>query len=347
MPPVLVEVTRGDRVESRHRGSLAVVSASGKSVAILGDPHTFTFIRSSAKPFQLAPFVASGRFDAYNFPSPVESLAIMAASHAGEDRHARTVQALLRAGGLTRDVLACGTHPPFDRETAERLLRDGEPPSELRHNCSGKHAGMALHAKAAGWPVESYWQADHPIQQLALDTVATLADVPRGEVVCATDGCGVVSFGLPLDRLALAFARLADPSGVADATLRSALERIRDAMMAHPELVGGERRQLDTAVMRAAPSRLVSKGGAEGVQAVGLLAGGHGRGRGALGLAIKVEDGDAARRARSVSMISALAQLGALDEATIGERLAAFAAPPIVDPRGDPSGEARAAFRLN
>jgi L-asparaginase II len=325
---------------------VAVVSAAGETVASVGDPHTFTFIRSSAKPFQLAPFVASGRFDAYNFPSPVEALAIMAASHAGEDRHARTVQALLRAGGLTRDALACGTHPPFDRETAERLLRDGEPPSELRHNCSGKHTGMALHAKAAGWPVETYWQADHPIQQLALDTVATMADMPREEVVCAIDGCGVVSFGLPLDRLALAFARLADPSGVADASLRSALERIRNAMMAHPELVGGERRQLDTALMRSAPGHLVAKGGAEGVGAVSLLAGRHSRGKRAVGMAIKIEDGDAARRARSVSSIAALAQLGALDEETVSERLAAFAAPPVVDPRGDPSGEVRAVFRL-
>jgi len=118
-------------------------------------------------------------------------------------------------------------------------------------------------------------------------------------------------------------------------------------MMAHPELVGGERRQLDTALMRAAPGRLVSKGGAEGVQAVGLLAGGHGRGLEAIGLAIKVEDGDAARRARSVGTIAALSQLGALDEATVSDRLAAFASPPIVDPRGDPSGSARAAFRLN
>jgi L-asparaginase II len=205
---------------------------------------------------------------------------------------------------------------------------------------------MALHAKAAGWPVETYWQPDHPIQQLALDTVATLANVPRDKVARATDGCGVVSFGLPLDRLALLFARLADPSGVADASLRSALERIRDAMMAHPELVGGERRQLDTALMRSAPARLVSKGGAEGVQAVGILAGGHVRGKGALGLAIKIEDGDAARRARSTATIAALRELGALDEESVSERLEAFASPPILDPRGDPAGEVRVVFAL-
>ncbi|HEX6139709.1 MAG TPA: asparaginase [Candidatus Limnocylindria bacterium] len=344
-PPVLVEVTRGDRVESRHRGSIAVVSASGRLLASAGDPDQFIFLRSSAKPFQLAPFVASGRFDAFDFPSPVEALAVMAASHAGEDRHARTVQALLRAGGLTRDVLACGTHAPFDRETAERLLRDGEPASQLRHNCSGKHAGMALHAKAAGWPVETYWQPDHPIQRLALETVAALSDVPASAIVQGTDGCGVVTFGLPLRGLALAFARLADPSAVADVSLRSALERIRDAMMAHPEMVAGERRMLDTELMRAVPRNVVAKGGAEGVQAVGLLAGAMASAKGATGLALKIEDGDGARRARGAATVAVLASLGVLPE-DAAARLRPFASPPVVDPRGDASGEVRAAFTL-
>jgi L-asparaginase II len=341
----IVEVTRGDRVESRHRGSVAVVSASGRLIASYGDPQQFIYLRSSAKPFQLAPFVASGRFDAYDFPGPTEALAVMAASHAGEDRHLRTVQAVLRAGGLTRDVLACGVHPPFDRETAERLIRDGEPLTPLRHNCSGKHAGMALHAKAAGWPVETYWHPDHPTQQLALEAVALVTGVPVGQIVQATDGCGVVTFGLPLRGLALAFARLADPSGVADKAARSALERIRDAMMAHPELVAGERRQFDTSLMWAAPDRLVSKGGAEGVQAVAILAGAHARGKGAIGLAVKVDDGDGARRARTVTTVEALRELGALDEAALA-RLAEFASPPITDPRGERAGEVRPTFEL-
>lgn len=345
MAEPIVEVTRGDRVESEHRGSVAVVSASGRLIASYGDPQQFIYLRSSAKPFQLAPFLASGRFDAYDFPGPTEALAVMAASHSGEDRHLRTVQAVLRAGGLTRDVLACGVHPPFDRETAERLIRDGEPLTPLRHNCSGKHAGMALHAKAAGWPVETYWQPDHPTQQLALEAVALVTGVPAREIVQATDGCGVVTFGLPLRGLALAFARLADPSGVADTKLRSALERIRDAMMAHPEMVGGERRQFDTSLMWAAPGQMVSKGGAEGVQAVAVLAGGHARGKGAIGLAVKVDDGDRARRARSVTTLEALRQLGALDAAALN-RLGEFASPPITDPRGERTGEVQPTFSL-
>ena len=345
MARLLVEVTRGDNVESRHRGSIAVVSPAGELIASAGDPDEFIYLRSSAKPFQVAPFVASGRFDRYDFPSPVESLAIMAASHAGEDRHVRTVQAILRAGGLTREVLACGEAAPSDVETAQRLVRDGEPPSSIRHNCSGKHAGMALHAKAAGWPVETYWQPDHPIQRLALETVAVLTDTPVERITTATDGCGVVTFGLPLRALALAFARLADPSSVADEPLAKALARVRDAMMAHPELIAGERRELDTALMRAAPGTVVSKGGAEGVQAVGILAGARGQPSEAAGLAIKIEDGDRARRGRNVATVEALRQLGVLDAVAI-ERLAEFASPPIRDPRGDRSGRVRPAFKL-
>jgi L-asparaginase II len=116
--------------------------------------------------------------------------------------------------------------------------------------------------------------------------------------------------------------------------------------MAHPELVAGERRMLDTDLMRAAPGRLVAKGGAEGVQAVGVLAGAHARGAGAIGLALKVEDGDGARRGRPAATVAALRQLGALDEEAVAARLADFASPPVRDPRGEPSGEVRAAFSL-
>jgi L-asparaginase II len=344
--PVLVEVLRGGTVESRHRGSIAVVHADGTLVASAGDAEAVIFLRSAAKPFQLAPFVASGRFDGYGFGHPTEALAIMAASHSGEDRHVRTVQALLRQGGLTRDVLQCGVHPPYDLETAQRLLRDGEPLTPLRHNCSGKHTGMALHAKAAGWEVERYWHPDSPIQRLALETIARMADVPADEIQTGTDGCGVVTFALPLRGLALAYARLADPSGCDDPALRTALERIRDAMMAHPELVAGERRRFDTALMRVAAGDLVAKGGAEGVHAVGVLPGhAENAGGGAIGVAIKIEDGDGARRAASAASCSALHQLGVLDEDAL-EHLADYASPPILDPRGDVSGEVRAAFSL-
>jgi L-asparaginase II len=346
-PPILVEVTRCGRAESVHRGSIAVVTPDGAPVASVGDPAGFVFWRSSAKPFQLAPFVASGRFDEYRLGT--EALAIMAASHNGEDRHVRLVQEILRHAGLTSTVLHNQVHAPYDTETARRLLRDGEKPTVLRGNCSGKHAGMVLFAKASGWPMDGYWELDHPVQRQALETVSALSDVPIEEIATAVDGCGVVTFGTPLRGLALAFARLADPSAVADPPLRAALVRIRDAMMAHPELVAGERRRIDTAVMRAYPKRVVSKGGAEGVLAMGLPPGSlepaDPFGAGPMGIAAKVEDGNLARRAGDVATVAILRQLGLAGD-PLPDSLADLASPPVVDPRGEMTGEVRAAFRL-
>lgn len=344
---MLVEVTRNDRVESAHRGCVVVAAPDGSLVASVGDPDQFIFLRSSAKPFQLAPFVASGRFDEYGLGP--EALAIMAASHSGEDRHVRLVQEILRRAGLTSAVLQNQVHAPYDTETAHRLLRDGEKPNVLRGNCSGKHAGMVLYAKASGWPMDAYWHPDHPVQRQALETVSALSDVPVEEIATATDGCGVVTFGMPIRGLAVAFARLADPSAVADPPLRGALTRIRDAMMAHPELVAGERRRIDTALMTAYPKRVVSKGGAEGVLAMGLppgaLSDGARFGPGPMGIAATIEDGNLARRAGDVVSVAVLRQLGLARE-PFPDRLAEFASPPVLDPRGEPAGEVRAAFRL-
>ena len=345
-PPTLVEVTRGTHVESRHRGHIVIADTAGGLLAHVGDPDAFIFLRSSAKPFQLAPFVASGRFDEYALGT--EAMAIMAASHSGEDRHVRLVQEILRRAGLTSGVLQNQIHAPFDTETAQRLIRDGEKPTVLRGNCSGKHAAMVLFAKASGWPIDSYWHPDHPVQRAALEAVSALSDVPIEEIATAVDGCGVVTFGMPLRGLAIAFARLADPSAIPDRPLSDALRRIRDAMMAHPELVAGERR-IDTALMRALPRRVVSKGGAEGVLAMGLPPGalpeGAAYGDGPMGIAVTIEDGNAARRAGDVVSVALLRQLGLLQD--VPPSLQSYAAPPITDPRGDESGEIRAAFRLS
>lgn len=344
---MLVKVTRGDRVESTHRGCIVVASPDGSAVASVGDPDQFIYLRSSAKPFQLAPFVASGRFDEYGLGP--EALAVMAASHSGEDRHVRLVQEILRRAGLTSAVLQNQVHAPYDTETAHRLLRDGEKPNVLRGNCSGKHAGMVLFAKASGWPIDTYWHPDHPVQRQALETISALSDVPVEEIVLATDGCGVVTFGMPIGGLAVAFARLADPSAVADPPLRAALTRIRDAMMAYPELVAGERRRIDTALMRAYPMRVVSKGGAEGVLAMGLPPGAlpdDARfGPGPMGVAATIEDGNLARRAGDAVSVEVLRQLGvAVDP--LPDRLDEYESPLILDPRGERAGEVRAAFRL-
>ena len=322
-----------------------LVSPTGETVGSVGDPETFIFLRSAAKPLQLAAALVSGVAETFRLSE--EELAVMAASHSGEDRHVRTVQSALRKAGVSQTVLACGTHAPFDAETADRLVRAGEPPTPIRHNCSGKHAGMVLFARAAGWPVEGYWRADHPVQRAVLNAVATATGVARDAIALATDGCGVPTFGVPLRALAVAFARLADPSAVTDGSHAAALTRVRDAMVSYPELVGGERRRFDTALMRAARGSVAAKPGAEGVQGIAVLAGSPSNVRdGApLGMAVVVEDGDGARRAGGVAASEALRQLGVLDARAL-EELEAYAAPVIRDPRGDRSGSVRPAFSL-
>lgn len=323
------------------------MAPNGSAIASVGDPDAFVYWRSSAKPFQLAPFVASGRFDEYQLGS--EALAIMAASHSGEDRHVRLVQEVLRRGGLTSAVLHNQVHAPYDGETARRLIRDGEQPTVLRGNCSGKHAGMVLFAKASGWPIDGYWQPEHPVQRMALETVSALSDVPIEKVETAVDGCGVVTFATPLRGLATAFARLADPSAVADPPLRAALLRIRDAMMAHPELVAGTSRRIDTEVMRAFPGRVVSKGGAEGMLALGLPPGALPRGApfgdGPMGAAAKIEDGNRARRAGDAVSVEVLRQLGLVAE-PVPAALHDLASPQVLDPRGEPVGDVMPVLRL-
>ena len=343
-PPVLAELVRGSHVESRHRGAIAVCSPDGTLLAAAGDAESFIFLRSAAKPFQLLAFVASGLAARHGFSS--EELAVMAASHSGEDRHVAIVEGLLARASFSTSVLKCGTHTPYDAETAERLLLTGEALTPLRHNCSGKHAVMTLFPHAAGWPVDTYWEPGHPVQRAALASIASATDVDADAIALSTDGCGVPTFGVPLRGLATAFARLADPTALGDASARPALASIRDAMMTNPEVVAGQRRRLDTALMRSVGG-LLAKAGAEGIQAIALqprVARGLAY-DGPVGVALVIEDGDGARRATSVAACAALSQLGAIGP-DAAEALESFSAPVIRDPRGEISARVVPTFEL-
>ncbi len=297
----LVHVTRDDRVESVHRGHVAVVDAQGNRLAWAGEPRALVFPRSSFKPFQALPLVESGAFAASGLGS--EALALIAGSHGGTDRHASIARAILAAAGAEESMLRCGVHPPYDEPTAERLRELGEEPTPLRHNCSGKHAGMMLLARFLGEPLESYADPDHPVQRRIFERFASLTGEPWIDPVHAIDGCSAPTPRMPLDTLARAFALLASGRDAAGAQV-PALAQIRNAMRQHPELVAGPGR-LDALLMRAIPSS-VTKAGAEAVHAVGLVDQG-------VGIAVKVEDGS--RRALGPAVASVLEALGVLGEA--------------------------------
>jgi L-asparaginase II len=298
-------VWRGAIAESRHRVDAIVSDPEGR-IVFDGGAITTTF-RSAAKPFQLLPLVERGHAARWGWSD--EQLAIMAASHAGSAYHVALVAGILERLGLEARHLECGFHEPFDPASRASVVCDPEQRSAIYNNCSGKHAGMLCLAKSEGWPVEGYTHADHPVQLLMRRVVAEMSGLEPEQLEVAVDGCGVSVFGLPLAGMARAYARLAAaPSAVGERN--QALARIRRAMQTYPRAVSGEGR-FDTALMEATGGRVVSKGGAEGMQCVGL----PGRG---VGIALKVEDGQA--RASAPAALAVLETLGVLES----EELAAL-----------------------
>ncbi|HJR08701.1 MAG TPA: asparaginase [Pyrinomonadaceae bacterium] len=338
-PAPLVEVTRGSITESRHRGHVVAVDGDGQIVARLGAPETVTYLRSSAKPLQAVPLVASGAADRFEFTPP--EIAVACGSHSGEPLHEETVAAMLRKIGLDSSALKCGVHEPFDRETALRMRESGEQPRVLQNNCSGKHTGMLALTLHLGGQTETYDQPTNPAQLAIARTVAQFSGVPLEDIAVGVDGCGVPVFGITVRAMALAYARLVAPPDSFDRETRDASARIVSAMRTHPELVGGTRERLDTELMRAAGG-VISKVGAEGVYTVGVEP--SPRWPRGLGLALKIEDGED-RRARPTVVIESLRQLGVLDDTTHAT-LAPYSKFVVRNHRGDAVGEVRASFEL-
>jgi L-asparaginase II len=288
MEPIVVEVWRADLVEALHRVH-AVAVADGAVVAAAGDPSLVTFFRSSAKPIQALPLIRA-RPDLDD-----AEIAIACASHLHRPDQLEPVRSLLAKAGATEDDLECGPEP-----------------TRLEHNCSGKHAAMLLLCRERGWPIGDYRLPSHPCQKLLGEEVVSAAEVELHSVPTAADGCGVVTYGLTLERTAHAFSRLESLDGG---------RRAADAMRARPELVRGDGAP-DTELMRLGDG-WVAKGGAEGLLCAA---------RDGLGIALKAEDG--AQRPLGVALAAFLEELGF----AVGE----LGNAPVANSRGEVVGELRA-----
>lgn len=330
MNDLRVECTRGDLVESLHRISVAVLDADGQLVAAAGDPHLVTWWRSAAKPFQALPVVRDGAAEAFGFGD--DALALACASHSSERVHLEVAERMLRAVGVGEEALACGPHPPLGAAEAQMVARTGMTLTPRWSNCSGKHAAMLALARHHGWPLEGYERQEHPVQQRILAELSEWTGMPAEAIHRSVDGCTAVCFGLPLDAMALAYARLGasnDPSA----------RRIVEAMMAHPNLVGGSGR-FCTDLMAGWPGRVIAKVGAEGVYCAALPAL-------RLGVALKVEDGDMRGAPAALhAVLTQLAERTGEDPAPLA-RLAAAAQCTIRNTRGLVTGVIRAAGVLH
>jgi len=322
--PVVAEVVRGDLVESRHRGTVVALAPDGSVTLALGAPDQPIYPRSCAKPLQLAGMLDAGlaALDLDN-----EAMAVAAASHSGEPRHIEQVRRILTAAGLTEDALDNTPGMPLSGPARRDLIREGQGPDRIHHNCSGKHAAMLATCVAAGWPTASYRDPDHPLQRAIRARIEELSGEPVAAVT--VDGCGAALFAITPTGLARSFLRLADAESRETATeaaapgSASAEARVSRAMRSHPGLVGGDGRDV-TRFMQALPG-LTAKDGAEGVYAAASPSLGS--------AAIKIEDGSS--RARAVVLTAVLIRLGAPRAA-----LADLATEAVLG-HGEPVGEIR------
>ncbi|HEY0079685.1 MAG TPA: asparaginase [Pyrinomonadaceae bacterium] len=337
----LAEVRRGSITESRHRGHIVAVDSDGIILARFGSPDALTYLRSSAKPFQTFPLVATGAADRFGLDE--REIAIACGSHNGDPIHVETVSSILGKIGLDASALKCGTHEPYSPEAARALRESGTEPSVLHSNCSGKHAGMLALALHLGAPIETYDQPDNPVQLSIARAVEHFSGVPLEDIAVGIDGCGVPVHGVPLRAMALMYARLVVPPATFDSTTRDASRRIVASMLSHPEMIGGETESLDTALMRVVPGSLIAKAGAEGLFTAGVLP--SERWPRGLGLAIKIEDGDKGSRARRPVVVETLGQLGLLSDDAL-RALSPYAVSPIKNHRSETVGEVRASFQL-
>ncbi|TNF64289.1 MAG: asparaginase [Rhodobacteraceae bacterium] len=318
----MVDVRRGDIVESRHLGHAVICDEMGQVVQAWGDPSALIYPRSACKMIQALPLVESGAADRAGLTA--EHLALACASHNGARIHTDRVTRWLADLGLGEGDLRCGSHLPYDEDRAHEMIRAGETPCQIHNNCSGKHCGFLTLARDMKAGPE-YVEVDHPVQKAALEAFKrTTGEASPG---WAVDGCSAPNFQTTLLGLARAMAGFAAAGDGPKA-------RLRDAMMAHPDLVAGEGRAC-TELMRAAREPLALKTGAEGVFTA-ILPGRR------LGLALKIADG--ATRASECATAAILVALGALerDHPATKKRLDA----PIVSRRGIPAGRISAAEGL-
>jgi L-asparaginase II len=295
--PVAATVYRGDIVENTHVAHVAVVDTDGRLLYTLGDPSRLTLVRSAAKPAQALAVVEAGALERFGFDEA--DLALMCASHSSEDRHIERVRHMLDKAQATEADLRCGGHPPISDAVWREWIRRDFTPGAVCSNCSGKHAGMLAGARSIGAALADYHLPEHPLQQLVKRTVAQVCDLPEEGVQWAVDGCNLPTPAFALDRLARLFmklARAADGFASTDERRDAALARIYRAMTTHPEMVAGEGR-FCTALMQAHEGALVGKVGADASYAIGVRASARTAklgAKGALGIAVKVEDGNAA-----------------------------------------------------
>lgn len=301
MSEVLVNVTRGPLVESIHRGDIAVVDSKGQLLYHVGDPYKVSFMRSAAKPIQTLNVILSGAADRFNFTE--EELAIMCASHYGEDFHRKVVEGILNKIGLSVDNLLCGATLSLSPKYTEELIWNHTKLQPTHTDCSGKHSGMLAVCIHKRYSINNYNIENHPIQRELKSITAKICGINKDEIYLGIDGCTVPVYGMPLYNMALGFAKLANANSLSK-EYKDACNSVFEAMNKAPEMISGTN-GFCTELIKNTKGKLIGKLGAEAVYCIGI------KDRD-LGIAIKIEDGN--YRAVWPTVIKCIEDLGVLDK---------------------------------
>lgn len=327
----MIELTRNGISECLHLGALAVTDIHGKLIASAGNPHWLCFTRSTLKALQALPLMQSGGAKHFGFSS--QELALMCASHNGEDMHVAQVSSILKKSGSTYKQMQCGCHVPYRFSFNDLPLPDGFEYDERHHNCSGKHSGFLAYCALHELPAETYTDLTHPLQLQVRKAVAEVAGIASEDLAWGIDGCSAPNFAMPLSNLAQGYARVAQPES--NNEYGASLKLLGEAMSAHPELVSGTGRS-DADFMRVGRGDWVTKVGADGVQVIASRARGQ-------ALAIKIADGN--KPALFAASVEALDQLGWLDSEQ-REALKPWRSAGLKNIKGANVGERRSVFKI-
>lgn len=327
----LVELTRAGVTECVHFGAVAVVNVQGRLLAHAGNPHWLCYTRSTLKALQALPFMQAAGPAHFGFTN--EQIALLCASHNGETPHVAQVDGMLQKTGQTIQALRCGCHLPALFTTLESTPPPGYTFDARHHNCSGKHCGFLAYCVLHGLPTDDYTHPRHPLQVAIRREVARAVGMPADELVMGIDGCSAPNYAMPLSKLAYGYARLA--SGEHDPDFGDSFAQLRNAMVAHPDMVSGTGRN-DLAFMQAGRGDWLSKIGADGVQVVASKSRRE-------AVAIKISDGN--KPALFATTVAVLDQLGWLDSVQ-RDALAPWRAHTLRNLRGTPVGERRTVLAL-
>lgn len=299
MNPVLVNAWRGNAIENYHNGAAAVVDVNGRVVWSIGEIQRPVFPRSAIKLLQSLALTDDAITKKFSVSRT--ELAFACSSHTGEKMHREAAQSWLKKIGCNEEELECGDAYPLHEIEQFQMISDGLPKQAICHTSSGSHIALLAGCKANNENTSNYRHYSHPTQRRWFDIVAEFTGLQANQLPWGYDDCGIPTLAVPLQRLAWAYARFADPSGF---TIKRAdeVETIQQAIAENPHMYGGTG-ELTTELAQIMKSDVIVKNGTSGVYVAVVPKFGY-------GIALKVDSGD--DQAAKIVLGAVLEKLGAL-----------------------------------